>query len=277
MSHDPPSPSALARRPIGAGRPGRAAGAGLRVHGPALCASRPAGGRRLPGAGRRRHRHARRGPHRLARLLRRPGAAGSHHRRAGVQPRPAHGALAGRGSARALRHPARRPVPHPWRAGRRHPRPHPRRPEPDRPAASGQPIPGRPGHGDLGTRFLGPRAQPEGRRAGKLPGVRRRRRGRHAEPGGAGGRRLPVAARTGRTPGADARDHRLARGIAAHLPPPLRSRFDLEAGPDPGRDPVAASPGARRRSGARTRHPGPRAGAADRQAAGAAAAASRPG
>ena len=144
------------------------------------------------------------------------------------------------------------------------------RPEPDAPAADQQPVPGRRRHGELGAGFLGPRAQPEGRRAAKLPGLRRRRQNRHAQPDHAGGRRLPDAARAGRTPGADARDHCLARRIAAHLQAPLRGRRDLAAGPDPGGNAVAAGHGAGRGPGTEPRCAGPRAGAAGGRPAGAA-------
>ncbi len=82
--------------------------------------------------------------------------------RAGQQPRPARGGAQHRAGARAVPHPARRPVPDGRRLGQRLAlEPDPRRP---RPAAACVDLLGRPRRHRLGARLLRPRREPEATR-----------------------------------------------------------------------------------------------------------------
>ncbi|KAG0733120.1 hypothetical protein G6F57_019155 [Rhizopus arrhizus] len=167
--HDPLSASSQNRPAHRARHAGPADGGRMRVHGAALQPPCPTRAGRLRCAGgppRRTVRVA----HPLADVLLRSRATGIDRYRAGQQPRSAHGVGACARSARPVRHPARRSVSYRGSAGRRHPRPRAGRPEPDGPAPSQQPVSGGFGAGQLGAGLLGPRAQPEGRRAAELPG-----------------------------------------------------------------------------------------------------------
>ncbi|KAF1858453.1 hypothetical protein Lal_00014968 [Lupinus albus] len=294
-----------ARTRLARGRRRRAGRA--RVHGrhrrtrgrdprPRVRAGRVAG--RAPGRGRERDRRAAAAC--AGQRRRRVGAAG--RRGSGLlcrsrtaardracarpQPRPARGRAARARSGRRVRHPARGAAARRGRQRGSDARARAARREPRRPGPARQPVRGRRRHGRLGAGPVGPPAQPERGRAGKLAGGRRRAARGHGQPRRPGGGRLPGRARDRRTPAAGPAHAGVARRIAAHFPAPLGTGRRVAPEPHAGGTaaPAGAGPGGAAGTGARAaagaarpagRHArGPR---AARRRAGRRAAGARPG